>query len=395
MLPGFIDAHAHITATGILEPKVTDGVVSLSMRIDDAITRHNARIALARGVTTVRNPGGDPEANARYDRMIASGEWIGPEARHAGAVIEPPPMTGTMFAYPRTDAEWDTEAARQARLGMTYFKLYTGLSEQELATGIRAAHAHGLEAIAHLNRISWTRAVELGIDGLEHALPTSADLLPPARRAGYLASLDATSRFMYRWFELVDLDGEPMRNLVTQLARRKIPVNLTLVVNELVYNTDDLAHALPQSQRRFMHPDVLAVYDLQLRASATGWTPEDFRRARAVFPKVLAFARTLHQAGVPMMIGTDAGGGILFDRELALHREAGISAWDVLRMATSDAADIMKLGHRVGRIAEGYEADLVILDADPTVDIRAAGQVHAVLLDGRLMLSGQLAGAPH
>ena len=52
-------------------------------------------------------------------------------------------------------------------------------------------------------------------------------------------------------------------------------------------------------------------------------------------PKVLAFARMLHEAGVPMMIGTDAGGGVMFDRELELHREAGIPVWDVLRMVTS------------------------------------------------------------
>lgn len=258
-------------------------------------------------------------------------------------------------------------------------------------TGIRVAHEHGLKAIAHLNGVSWTRAVELGLDELEHALPTSRDLLAPEQRAGYEAELDGTSRFMYRWFERVDLDGEPIRQLVDLLARRKIPVDLTLVVNELVYNTDELATVLPVSERRFIHPDVLAVYDMQLKASATGWAPDDFRRARAVLPKVMAFARKLHEARVPMMTGTDSGGGILFARELALHREAGIPAWDVLRMATSDAADIMRLGDRVGRIAPGYEADLVILDGDPALDMRAAGQVHAVLLNGRFLMSAELA----
>ncbi len=186
VLPGFIDSHAHISSTGILQVEVRDGAPSLSMKIDDKITKHNSRIALARGVTTIRNPGGDPEANARYDRNVASGEWPGPEARHAGAVIEPPPFVGSMFAYPRTDAEWDAEAARQAALGMTYFKLYADLTEAELAAGIRVAHRHGLKAIAHLNTVSWTRAAELGIDGLEHALPTSADLLEPEARATFL-----------------------------------------------------------------------------------------------------------------------------------------------------------------------------------------------------------------
>ena len=392
VMPGLIDAHAHITATGILKVEMVNGAPVVSMKIDEAITQRNARLALALGVTTVRNPAGNPEANAQYDRMIASGAWTGPEARHAGAVIQPPPFGGEMFAYPRTEAEWQAEASRQAKLGMTYFKLYTDLSEQELATGIRVAHDHGLQAIAHLNNVSWTRAVELGIDGLEHALPTSPDLLEPEARAKYAAERDATSRYMYRWFEHADFTGPLMRRLVELLAQKKIPVDLTLVVNEIVYNTDDLARVLPQSQLKYIHPDVLAVYEAQLRASATGWTPEDYTRARAMMPKVLAFARMLHEAGVPMMIGTDAGGGIMIDREMELHREAGIPVWDVLRMATSGAADIMKMGDRIGRIKEGYEADLAIFEADPVADVRATAQVYGVLNNGRFLRFEELTG---
>jgi imidazolonepropionase-like amidohydrolase len=329
--------------------------------------------------------------------MLASGAWVGPEARHAGAAVEPPPFGGAMFVYPRSEAEWQAEAARQAKLGMTYFKLYMDLDEQEIATGIRVAHEHGLQAIAHLNNVSWMRAAELGIDGLEHALPTSADLLEPAARATYIAQRDTTSRFMYRWFELADFDGPLIRGLVELLAKKRIPVDLTLVVNELVYNTDDLARVLPQAQLKYFHPDVLAVYESQLRASAAGWTPEDYRRARAVMPKVLAFARMLHDAGVPMMIGTDAGGGVMIDRELELHRAAGIPVWEVLRMVTSGTADIMKMGDRIGRIKEGYEADLAIFDADPVADVRATAQVYGVINNGKFLRSEELmtaVGAP-
>lgn len=390
VLPGFIDAHAHITHTGMQKFEVKDGVVSVRMDSVDKYTQHNARIALARGVTTVRNPGGDTEANARYDRMIASGEWIGPQALHAGAVIEPPPFSGGSFAYPRSEAAWDAEAARQKALGMTYFKLYVDLSEEELATGIRAAHRHGLKAIAHLNTVSWMRAIELGIDGLEHALPTSPDLLDPARRADYVAGLGRDSRFMYRWFEQADLDGPLVRALIAKLAERKIPLNMTLIVNELVYNLDRIDAVTPPIEREDTPPEVLAVYLPQLKASATGWTPQDFERARAVMPKVLRFAKLLHEAGAAMMIGTDAGGGAYYYRELALHREAGISAWDVLRMATSDTADIMGLGKRIGRIARGYEADLVILDANPLTATVDGGQVHGVLNNGVYLLSADL-----
>lgn len=390
VLPGFIDAHAHITTTGIHKIEVHDGAVSVTMESDDRITRHNARIALARGVTTVRDPGGDPVANARYDRMVGSRTWLGPEARHAGAVIEPPPFTGGMFVHPRTEAEWQAEAKRQTDLGMTYFKLYTDLDEDELATGIRVAHEHGLKAIAHLNNVSWTRAIELGINGLEHALPTSPDLLEPAARATYVAGLGPDSKFTYRWFELADYDGPLLRNLVSLLAAKKIPTNMTLIVNELIYNTDDLERVIPAAELRDGLPEQMQAALMELRASAIGWTPDDYRRARAVMPKVLAFARLLHAAGVPMMIGTDGGGGAYYARELALHVEAGIPVWDVLRMATSETANIMGLGARIGRIEKGYEADLAILEADPVADIRAAAQVYGVLNNGELLRSSDL-----
>jgi imidazolonepropionase-like amidohydrolase len=98
----------------------------------------------------------------------------------------------------------------------------------------------------------------------------------------------------------------------------------------------------------------------------------------------------LHAAGVPMMIGTDGGGGVLIGREMELHRDAGIPAWDVLRMATSAAADIMGMGDRVGRIEQGYDADLVILDADPLADVRAVDRVHAVINNGKFVTPSEL-----
>lgn len=392
VMPGLIDAHAHITATGIQKVEMQGGKPVVSMESDDRITQHNGRIALSRGVTTVRNPGGDTDANARYDANIASGVWIGPEAKHAGEVIQPPPLGGGMYAYPTNEAEWQAEAERQARLGMTYFKLYAGLTEAELAIGVRVARQHGLKPIAHLNEVSWTKAAALGVQEIEHALPTSADLLAPGVRDTYRAGLGPNSKYMYRWFELADLDGPEITGMMKLLADRRIAVDLTLVVNEIVYNIDDLAVAYPAHERADMAPDTLAGALAGLKMSATGWTAEDYRRARAVMPKVLGFARRLHEAGVPMMIGTDAAGGLFYVRELELHGQAGIPVWDVLQMATSDAARIMEIDNRTGRLQAGFEADFIILKADPVADVRAISAIEGVVSNGVLRAPDDLRG---
>jgi imidazolonepropionase-like amidohydrolase len=382
-LPGFVDAHAHITA-GPHALTMVDGKPLVTIESVDSITRFNARMALAFGVTSVRNPGDDPEANARYDARVKSGDWIGPDAVHAGAVIQPPPFGGHAFAYPRTDAEWDAEAARQAKLGMRWFKLYVSLTEEEVAKGIAAAHRHGLRAMAHLNQVSWARAAELGIDDLTHALPTSADLLESGARERFLAEADATSRYMYRWFELVDWNAPKASGLIETLAKRQIGVDLTMVVNWGVYNADRADSLNPKELERYVHPATLAASRKFAARSAAGWTPEDYQRARAVMAKVFEMARRFDQAGVPLMIGTDGhGGGPIYAKELELHAEAGIPIWEVLRLATTLGAERIGLGARTGRLAPGYEADIVFLRGNPLDDLARAREVDLVVSNGK------------
>jgi imidazolonepropionase-like amidohydrolase len=104
---------------------------------------------------------------------------------------------------------------------------------------------------------------------------------------------------------------------------------------------------------------------------------------------VLELTRRMHEAGVPLTLGTDMANpfiapGRSMAREAALHQEAGIPVWDVLRMATSDAARTLEIADRTGALAVGQEADIVFLSADPTTDLNALTQVRAVLSDGEL-----------
>lgn len=381
-LPGLIDAHAHITA-GPHRVDVVDGAPVVGIESVDAITEFNARMALAFGITTVRNPGGDPEANARYDAHIADGTWIGPQAVHAGAVIQPPPFGGAAFAYPRTESEWHAEAARQAKLGMRYFKLYTDLSKDELATGIRVAHMHGMKAIAHLNAVSWADAAQLGIDGIEHTLPTSADLLEPTQRAIYEQELGADARYIFRWFELADFEGPLIQSMIEKLADRQVQVNTTLVVNAMTANSDDLERAFPLADRAYTHPQNLEAMMSFLQAGKM--IPADHERARAVLPKALEFARRLHDAGVPILIGTDSNGGTpAYAHEMGLHVEAGIPVWEVLRLGTSKAASLLGLDQHTGRIAQGLDADIAFLRGNPVTDILHVRDVAFVVAKGDL-----------
>ena len=378
-LPGFFDTHAHVTI-GPLKVEIREGAPAFRFEVIHDLHRHNALIALAYGVTTIRNPAGDAEANAHYDEMIETGAWLGPQAVHAGDLFTP-----GFPHYPRDDAEWEREMARQRALGMTYAKLYTGLTELELARGIELAHAHGLKAIAHLDAVSWTRALELGIDELTHALPTSADLLVEPNRTAYLESRKAQdAKFMYRWFELVDYDSEPFQHMLRMLVEKEIHVDLTLVASELVYfydriddpEHDPLEHAYPD-------PAFLENWRQAMAASHFGWSEDDYRRAHTALPKVLELAKRFYDAGVRLSIGTDGtGGGPNFVRELVLHVRAGIPPWEVLRLATSGAAERLGMADRRGTLAPGFEADIVFLNSNPLENMENAGDVDTVVQNG-------------
>jgi imidazolonepropionase-like amidohydrolase len=384
-LAGLIDTHAHVTV-GPLAPQRVDGKVVVNMEGNEAMTRHDALMLLAFGVTTIRDPGGDTARMVAYRDGVAAGEITGPEARVAGGVIDRPLISVRGLVDPVTDQEpVSAVVRRQGAAGVDFIKLYQGLSAEDLREGIEAAHALGLPTIAHLADVSWTRAADLGIDSLVHAMPVSPDLLRGERRSAFLATQKPGSLDFYRWYEEVDLDGPEVREMIATLARRKIPVDATLIVFRQTFWGDD--RAVRDADLAFANAPLAKNWTTAFSFDA-GWTPEDYSRAKAVWPRVLRLVRMLHEGGVLLTIGTDMNNpfvapGASMVREMELHVDAGIPTWDVLRMATINGARLLDLDRETGRLKPGMEADIVFLEADPSLDIRAVGKVAGVVENGR------------
>lgn len=385
-MPGLIDTHAHLTLGPIVVEK-TPAPPHLAIRYRQDIIQHNARMLLSYGVTTVRDPAGDPAIARGYDAEIARGIYPGPEAIHAGEVINRSPSAFRgLSLHVGPDGDMRAIVARQAAAGVGYIKLYEGLNEADLKQGIDAAHAHKLKAIAHLSDVTWTRAAELGVDGIVHMMPISPNLLPQAVRATYIARRRPGAHAFFEWYEAADLGSAEMGRMTNVIARRKVHLDGTLIGFRQIFHGDD--RQIIEERLDQVHPDMRANFEI-FRHDA-GWTPSDYARARAVWPKVLELTRRMYAAGALMTIGTDLGGmaflvpGYSVSQEMALHREAGIPAWDVLRMATSNAAGAIGLGRRAGRIAPGMEADMVFLNGDPRLDMRRVADVRAVVSDGAL-----------
>lgn len=385
-LPGLIDTHAHVTL-GPLSAGKENGAPFVRTNPRDEIIAHNARMLLSFGVTTIRSPGGPAAVNRLYAQRVASGALAGPEMIWAGAIIDRAPIAiGNLSTLVTPERGVAKIVAEQARTGARYVKFYTGLSEAELAEGIAAAHANKLLAVGHLSDVSWTRAAELGIDSIVHIMPVSPDLLPANRRAAYRAGRRPGAFEFFEWYEVVDLDGPAIRDMIATMARRSVHLEATLVAFQPAFFGNDV-RALARD-RQYDHPDMVANWRGGFRFDA-GWKPEDHARAQAVWPRLLRLTRLMYEGGVPMTIGTDQSNpfiapGISVSREMALHQEAGIPAWAVLRMATSDAARILGLGERIGALRPGLEADILFISADPRPDLARVADVRWVVNNGVL-----------
>jgi imidazolonepropionase-like amidohydrolase len=392
LLPGLIDMHAHL-ALGPLELRREQGEVIIVTAADDEIAAHNARRLVAFGVTTIRDPGGDLAAAGRYRTRRASGELIGPESFHAGPVLNDVALPGLAVAV-NSPVEMRRQVGEQVEAGADWIKLYTGLSPELLAAGIDAAHAHGRPAVAHLDGVPWPDALELGLDALVHLMPTSPELLAPEARAAWQAAARPGGFAFFEWWEHFDPDGPGADRLVAAFEEHRPVFDATLVAFHAAF-VQDLDNDYKKDARRYAHPRLVANWE-EWFTFAIGWEPEDFARARAVWPKVQRMAVRLHATDARLTVGTDMSNpwiapGISLHREMALLAEAGVPAARILAAATTNAADALGAGHRLGRIAPGYEADLVVLDADPLADIRHARGIQAVILDGRFVDAGELA----
>jgi imidazolonepropionase-like amidohydrolase len=388
LMPGLIDMHAHLTL-GPLEIKRERGKATMQALADDGIAEHNAKRLVAFGVTTLRNPGGDLPAAARYKARLAAGDWVGPQSFDAGPVINNADLTGLATAA-RSPEEMDRVVGAQVEAGADWIKLYTGLSPALLKAGIDAAHRHGRPAVAHLDGIAWPDALGMGLDGIVHMMPLSPDLLAPEQRAAWQGKARAGTYSFFEWWEHFDPDGPQADRLVAAFQRHRPVFDATLVAFHAAF-VQDQDNPYKDDARRYAHPRLLANWT-EWFTFAVGWKPEDFERARAVWPKVQRMTARLYATDARMTVGTDMSNpwiapGISLHREMQLLADAGVPPSRILMAATRNAAEALGAGDRLGRIAPGFEADLVVLDANPLEDIQRTRGIHAVVLDGQLLAS--------
>jgi len=282
--------------------------------------------------------------------------------------------------------------AYQAQQGVDYIKLYTGLNADQVAIAVREAQRYQLPVIGHLESLSWQDGAELGINHLVHAMPISPDLLPIDVRENYLAEARHATFGFFEWHAVADLESAEINAMVASLKQHQTAVDPTLIV---FYNTfyGDQAAITEHPQLDYAHPSLIENWQTFYHFNM-GWSADDFTKAQATWPRVLAFVKKLYEEEVLLSVGTDLGNpwvipGVSYMQEMQLLADAGIPAMDVLRLATHDGAQVLGQAHELGKLDTGYLADFVVFDANPAEHLDNLTSLAVVVQAGEVVVNRQ------
>ncbi len=352
LLPGLFDMHTH----------------------EDA---WNAVLQVAGGVTSSRDMGNDNGYLARLRADIAAGRAIGPHIEPAGYIEGESPFASRGGFVVASVAEAESAVDWYAERGFRQVKLYNSI-KPEWAQPIAAdAHSRGLRVSGHVPAFSRSeRVVREGYDELQHINQLMLN---------FISDPDTDSRTIVR-FNLVgersrnlDLDSKAVKDFIALLAERQTVVDATLATFEGTWN----------QKPGDLDPSYAAVADHVPFATQRAWRNNStdvsggkLEIYRASWQRMMQFLGRLHEAGVPLVAGTDSLAGFMLHRELELYVQAGIPAGEAIRIATENGARHSGvLGDR-GTVERGKRADLILVDGDPTKNISDIRRISYVLKDG-------------
>jgi len=328
---------------------------------------------LAGGVTTVRSPGDfEPEGMIALRERIKKGEATGPRIFTAGPYFDHDPSQVGWIKGVKSPPE-ALEKFNQWKDRIDYVKFYTRITEPEFTAVLKAAHKAGIHATGHLDSITATRAIELGIDGLEHGIFAMSELVPKSEKS------------QDRFCALADLDlNSPIvENLITGIVKKRVAIDPTIVTYQSVH---------PGFEP--VTPDWLKYFSPEARSHQTKRRSSPANRNLVVYECLqraiqtqLRFVKKVYDRGGIIIAGTDPV-IVTLTPGYGLHRElknlvaAGLTPVEAIKAATLVAATVLRREKDLGSIQRGKLADLVVVGGNPATRIEDVGNTQIVFKSG-------------
>jgi imidazolonepropionase-like amidohydrolase len=363
LLPGLVDLHVHLRAESELAAYLRHGVTT---------------VAAMRGTDTV----------LALREQVRSGALAGPRVLTAGPLVdgEPPVWPGAGTRVVTTVAEARAVAEAHCREGYDFLKVYNNLQPRLLAEVVSHAHRCGIPVAAHLPR------TPVRVEGLRRGLEAGIDVIAHGEEVFFTHFGGASDAAIQRQREGVDVKTLEEAALMIRDAGAYVIPNLSFIAMtaRMLENLDDV---LGDPEFTTLTPDGQQMWREQnptRRRDLDAFT----RREQLKRTAVTTLTRHLLNAGVPLLLGTDASAPGMFPGRSA-HVEleelvaAGLTPFEALATGTANAGRFAETrlkafrGRHLGTIQRDGVADLLLLRGNPLADVRNVSDLEGVMAQGR------------
>jgi imidazolonepropionase-like amidohydrolase len=357
LMPGLVDAHVHYLDAEVF-----------------------GRAMLANGVLLVRDMGMPNEYILKLRDQLNQGKLLGPEMVAAGRMLDgDPPMIPSIALGIKTPEEGRAAVRQQAAAGVDAIKVYSKLDRASFLAIVDEAQRLDLGVVGHVpDSIYIEDAVAAGMLESEHFFGFEKVI---AKLLGQPVDLSfkgrgADTSYLQRPSEVKpgELQAAYRRLRDGGLAVCPTIVTFKVMTNVSTFRGESFPHSEMVSQK--------------VRDTWTSQWAQQEDLPDTIWKSWGQMVAGLHQAGVPLLVGTDllAPGvipGYAVHDEMAIWQQVGIPPADVLAAATIVPTQRMGLGARLGSLAEGKQASMVLVRANPLADIRNAQQIESIFLRGQ------------
>ena len=350
---------------------VMAGLIDLHVHVLD---RSYAKMALATGVTTLRNMGGY-RYHLKWRDELEQGNWFGSQLVLSSPIFNSVEQGDPLSHFTVNSPQTARHAVRNyINQGYDFIKVYEGL------------HAEVYEAVLD-------EAMQLGVSVAGHP---SYDLMQQNLAAhASLASFEHVEE-VFDGFLNQQRNPQGVKLAADFLREHQVPLIPTLAVNqELTLLSTQKQAYLAQQDINAINPFARMVYEQTSFQRWLGASAELGEYNREVDDYLNELTFSLYEQGVTLALGSDAGAlvdvpGPATIREALLMIAAGIPVKEVLRSATINAAEVLNRSNDLGRVARGYRADLVVYNQDPLSTPDTLQQPQLVFQNGRLFTRTEL-----
>ena len=334
---------------------------------------------LANGVTSARDMANDTDSFLQRVARFDKGTELGPRVLKAGIIDGTGEFAGPTKMRVDTAEQAIKDVDWYADHGYAQIKIYSSVKPELVPIIADHAHARGLRVSGHVPAfMSALQCVEAGADEIQHINFIELNFLFPEvketrNRDRFIKVAEHAREFTP--------DKPQVREFIEFLKQHHTVVDPTMDAFEGLFcgnpnvvtpGLQDIAPRFPPQVRRQLLSGALEV-------------PKGKKAAyQEAFPSMLRLLKALYDAGVTIIPGTDNLAGYMLHHELELYVRAGIPAGEVLRMATLTPALVMGVNKDRGVIAAGKLADMVLIDGDPTQDIRNINKIDTVIKGGKV-----------